>query len=201
MRAAWAPFPPRITDVGVVVDLATHDLNIMEHLVGAPPVRLFAETSRRLHAAHEDMVSATLRFENGTVGVLDINWLTPTKVRELWVHGEGGLFRVDYISQDLFHFENSSVAERADMMQIMGVSEGRMIRYPVAKQEPLRAELISFRDAILHGAPVRVDGREGLRALELAQHLLDAGESHRAVNLGSAASSESQDSPRNRRHP
>lgn len=175
------PFPPRIADVGVVVDLATHDLNIIERVAKAPVERVYAETARRLHAAHEDMVSAVLRLEGGTVGVLDINWLTPTKVRELWVHGEKGLLRVDYMTQDLCFFENSALEGEADMMRILGVSEGRMVRYAVAKREPLVAELSSFVEAVETGGRPRVDGAEGLRALELALAVVESGESHRVV--------------------
>lgn len=175
------PFPPRIADVGVVVDLATHDLNIIEHVAGASIERVYAETARRIHAAHEDMVSAVLRLEGGTVGVLDINWLTPTKVRELWVHGEKGLLRVDYVTQDLYFFENAAPDGEANMMRILGVSEGRMIRYPVAKKEPLVAELSSFVESVRSGERPKVDGAEGLRALELALAIVESGESQRVV--------------------
>ena len=89
------PFPPRIHDVGVIVDLATHDVNIMEHVVGSTIERVFAETARRIHQSHEDLVSCAMRFESGTVGVIDINWLTPTKIRELSVIGERGMFVVE----------------------------------------------------------------------------------------------------------
>jgi len=77
------PFPQRVTDVGVVLDLATHELNIMEHLAGSPIASLYAETEQRVHQHREDLLSGLLRFDNGSVGVLDINWLTPMKIREL----------------------------------------------------------------------------------------------------------------------
>ena len=101
------PFPPRIEDVGVVVDLATHDLNIMEYLTGSQIRSLFAETERRIHAKYEDLVSGVLRFHNGIIGVLDINWLTPTKIRELAIVGERGMFLANYLSQDLYFYENN----------------------------------------------------------------------------------------------
>jgi predicted dehydrogenase len=75
------PFPARIRDVGVALDLGTHDLDVMRFVVGADVTRVYAETKRAIHTSREDLVSALLRFDNDVVGVLEVNWLTPTKVR------------------------------------------------------------------------------------------------------------------------
>jgi predicted dehydrogenase len=171
MARRIGPFPPRIQDVGVVVDLATHDVNVMEHVVGAPIERLYAETSRRIHQTQEDLVSCTMRFANGTVGVIDINWLTPTKIRELSVLGERGMFVVNYLTQDLTLYENSSSGGAAEVLAVMGVVEGRAIRFPIQRVEPLRAEIESFVASVRSGGKPVVDGDEGVRALHLA-HLI-----------------------------
>jgi UDP-N-acetylglucosamine 3-dehydrogenase len=175
------PFPPRIHDVGVVVDLATHDVNIMEHAVGSPIERVFAETDRRIHQTHEDLVSCALRFASGTVGVIDINWLTPTKIRELSVLGERGMFVVNYLTQDLTLYENTSSAGTDDVFAVMGVSEGRMIRFPVQKFEPLKAEIQAFVAAVRDGGKPLVDGDEGVRALYLARLIARSGREKTAL--------------------
>ncbi|MBF6592067.1 MAG: Gfo/Idh/MocA family oxidoreductase, partial [Ktedonobacterales bacterium] len=77
------PFPPRIRDVGVILDLATHDMDVMRYLCGAEVEHLFAETQQRVHQTNEDLVLGLIRFSSGAVGMLDVDWLTPTKVREL----------------------------------------------------------------------------------------------------------------------
>ena len=169
------PFPPRIHDVGVVVDLATHDVNIMEHVVGSPIERVSAETARRIHQTHEDLVSCTTRFASGTVGVIDINWLTPTKIRELSVLGERGMFVVNYLTQDLTLYENVSSAGASDVFAVMGVAEGRMIRFPVQKVEPLKAEIQAFVGAVREDTKPLVDGDEGVRALYLARLIARSG--------------------------
>ncbi len=69
--------------------------------------RVQAETEQRINTEHEDMLSGLLRFTNGVVGVLDVNWLTPTKIRELSVLGERGMFVVDYLARELTFFENA----------------------------------------------------------------------------------------------
>jgi len=174
------PFPARITDVGVVVDLATHDLDIMHYLTNSHVTRLHAEIGQRLHTAHEDLLLAVLRFENDIVGMLDINWLTPTKVRELSVIGERGMFVANYLTQDLFFFENDAVPHGQEWHEaaVMGVTEGRMIRFKVNKKEPLRAELEAFANAVRTGQPAPVSGKDGLLALSVAQALTEAGATH-----------------------
>jgi predicted dehydrogenase len=81
------PYPSRIKDVGVALDLATHDLDIMSYLLNCPATRIFAETQCDRREQYEDLVSGLLRFENGVIGVVDINWVTPTKVRQLRLLG------------------------------------------------------------------------------------------------------------------
>jgi predicted dehydrogenase len=94
------PFPARIRDVGVVIDLAPHDIDLMRFLTGMNPERVYAEIERNVHTKHEDLVLGLLHFPKGITGALEINWLTPTKVREITVLGERGMFRVDDLTQD-----------------------------------------------------------------------------------------------------
>ena len=180
------PFPARIQDVGVVIDLATHDLDMMRYLTGQEVVRVYAETEQEIHSAHEDLLIGTVRLADGTIGVLDINWLTPAKVRELTVTGERGMFLVDHLTQDLYFYENAEAnSERWSAISLLrGVSEGRMIRYPVRKYEPLKAELEGFVQAVAADKPVPVGGKDGLAALRLAQALVQSGREGRAIALG-----------------
>ena len=179
------PFPARIRDVGVVIDLATHDLDVIRYLTGQEVVRVYAETERRIHSAYEDLLIGTVRLADDAIGILDINWLTPTKVRELTVTGERGMFLVDHLTQDLYFYENAEAnGERWSAISLLrGVSEGRMIRYPVNKYEPLRAELESFARSVADGASVPVDGWDGLVALKLARALVRSGLEGRAITF------------------
>jgi UDP-N-acetylglucosamine 3-dehydrogenase len=182
------PFPARIRDVGVVVDLAPHDPDIMRYLTGLEPLRVYAETEQRIHTQHEDLMSGLLRFPDGVTGTLEINWLTPTKVREVLVLGERGLFRVDDLTQDLYFYEN----EQANgtlwpaLQTLKGVSEGSMIRFALQRYEPLKAELQGFLKAVQQDAPVPVSGADGLAALRLALALVESGHSHQVIEVGYA---------------
>jgi predicted dehydrogenase len=167
------PFPARIRDVGVVVDLAPHDLDVMRFLLGSDPVRLYAETERRIHTEHEDLFVGVMKFANGAVGVLDINWLTPTKRRTLSVTGERGMYVADYLDQDLVFYANPADDS---------VAEGEMVRRHVERREPLAIELEEFARAVRDGGPAPVDPREAMIALLLARTMVEAASSGKVVS-------------------
>ena len=179
------PFPARIRDVGVVVDLAPHDVDLMRFLTDADPVRLYAETEQRLHTDHEDLLWGVLRFADGVTGSLEINWLTPTKVRETLVLGERGMFRVDDLTQDLYFYENAQAkdVQWATLQALKGVSEGSMIRYAIPRFEPLKAELQSFLKAIQDGKSTPVSGNDGLAALRISLALVESGQTHKVIEF------------------
>ncbi len=183
------PFPTRIRDVGVVIDLATHDLDVMRFLLNAEPARVYAETEQRIHTEHEDLAWGVFRFPDGAIGVLELDWLTPVKIRETLVLGERGLFRVDDLNQDLYFYENGQAADLPwpALQTLRGVSEGCMIRYPIQRYEPLKAELEAFIGALMNGKPVPVSGGDGLAALRLALALVESGKTHRVVYLDPVA--------------
>jgi len=179
------PFPERIRDVGVVIDLAPHDLDIMRYLIGADPIRVYAETAQRIHTAHEDLLVGLLRFPGNITGGVEINWLSPSKIREILVLGEAGLFKVDDLTQDLYFYENSALQAPTwpGLLNLKGVSEGEMRRYPIQRQEPLKTELDSFITAILNHGPVPVSGEDGLAALKLALALVESGRTHQVITI------------------
>lgn len=171
------PFPNRVRDVGVVIDLATHDLDILRWIVGTEVVRIQAETAQQIHTAHEDLLVGLLRFEDGEIGLLNINWLTPTKIRELSVTGERGMFVADYLRQTLtFHENTAADAHWESFGQLQGVVEGNTTSIRIEGGEPLVAELAAFAAAVRDGTPPIVSGEDGLAALRLARAVVAAGE-------------------------
>jgi UDP-N-acetylglucosamine 3-dehydrogenase len=179
------PFPHRIRDVGVVVDLAPHDLDVMRYITGEEPLRVYAETAQRIHTEHEDLLTALVRFPSGIAGILEINWLTPARVRDVIVLGEQGMFRADCLLQDLYFYENAEANGEmwSTLRNLKGVSEGRMTRFPLKRYEPLKAELAAFAAAVLDDTPVPVNGADGLAALTLALALVASGTEHRLVEV------------------
>ena len=181
------PFPARIADVGVVIDLAVHDLDIMRYVSQQEVVRLYAETEKHIHSKYEDLLTGLVRMSDGAIGTLTINWLTPTKIREFIVTGERGLYRVDLLTQDLYMFENAVThSSEWETMQILrGVREGKMTRFVIPKKEPLRAEQEAFLDAVQNNTAVPIPGEDGLKALELAKAVVESGVEHRTLEFAS----------------
>ena len=166
------PFPHRIRDVGVIYDLAPHDIDIMRYLLDDDVERVFAEARRHINTENEDLFVGMLRFSGGALGLLDINWLTPMKERSLTVLCEKGMFAVDYAAQSLAFYENYAASAREGA--IASVTEGPMTRYPIANREPLRVELEAFRDAVAAGTAPAVSAHDGMVALAVAEALVDA---------------------------
>ena len=171
------PFPSRIQDVGVVIDLAPHDLDLMCYLTGEYPSRIYAETANKIHTRYEDILSALIRFPQGIIGTLDINWLTPTKVREMTVLGERGMFHINSITQDFHFFENdlASGSSWPELENIKGVSIGQVLKFGLIIEEPLKRELRAFARAIINGEPVPINGEDGLNSLRLSHALIESG--------------------------
>jgi predicted dehydrogenase len=179
------PFPKRIQDVGVVVDLATHDIDVMRYLLESEVKRVYAEAERRIHTTHEDLLNAVLKFNNNVIGILDVNWLTPEKIRELSIVGERGMFVVKYLTQELFFYENidAKSSEYAYSDILMGVTEGNVLDIRVQKMEPLRAELESFIGCVRKDKNPVVSAQDGLMALKIAYALIDSSKQERVVSL------------------
>ena len=180
------PFPERIRDVGVVIDLATHDIDISRYLLRCEPRRIMAETAQRIHTDHEDMLSTLMRFEDNTLVQLDVNWLTPTKIREISVTGERGMFHVNYLTQELLLFENND-AEVTSLDPIVGVTEGRMVRFKIEPKEPLRAELENVVGAIEAGRDPLVGPHDAYAALEIAEAIVTAGRTGQVIEMSKAS--------------
>ncbi len=185
------PFPQRVSDVGVIVDLVPHDLDLMRYLLGANVQRMYAETQQKIHTAHEDLFSGLVRFENGVMGVLNTSWLTPTKVREITVTGQRGMFLANLLTQDLYFYENAEAGgpDWSLLSLLRGVGEGQMVRLQLQRREPLRAELDAFiaaaqreqRSATCDAQEAIVCGEDALIVLELAQTLVQSGQEHRVI--------------------
>jgi predicted dehydrogenase len=181
------PFPERVRDVGVALDLAPHDIDVMRLLLESDITRVHAETEQRINTEHEDMLLGMLRFANGVVGVLDVNWLTPTKIRELSVLGERGMFVVDYLARSLTFFENDHHQHEEPAgwaaRHTKGVSEGPVREIAIEKREPLRVELEAFAEAERSRGPAPVSPDDALAAMEAAEALVRAGVSGDDVTL------------------
>lgn len=155
-----SPFPNRSMDIGVVLDVMIHDLEIILHLVGSPVVSVDAVGVPVL-TRREDIANARLRFANGCVANVTASRISDKKMRKIQVfHTEG------YISLD--YQEQSGHVYRRDGMQIIRED------VEVEKDEPLKLELASFVHSATQGAAPVVSGQQGTDALHLAILITEA---------------------------
>lgn len=168
-------FPARIADVGVVKDLATHDIDLTAWVTQQEYVWIQARTAHRAGRDHEDLVSAVGQLSDGTVTNHVVNWLSPFKERVTVITGELGAFVCDTLTADLTFYSNGNyLSSWNEVANFRGVSEGDVIRFAIPKPEPLRTEHEKFRDAVLGISDEIVTMEQGLNTLKVAELILAA---------------------------
>ncbi|GLF93726.1 Gfo/Idh/MocA family protein [Streptomyces yaizuensis] len=178
------PFPHRIADVGVVKDLATHDIDLTGWVTGQSYTSISARTVCKSGRPHEDMVAAVGRLTDGTMVSHLVNWLSPLKERFISVTGEKGCFTADTLTADLTFYANAAQATEWEALRAFrGVSEGDIIRYAIPKREPLQVEHELFRDAVLGLSADICTLRQGLRTVEVAVAVLESAAAGTTVDL------------------
>lgn len=180
-------FPARIADVGVVKDLATHDLDLTAWVAQSEFASVAATSTRRSGREDEDMVSIAGRLANGAITGHLVNWLSPFKERLTVVTGEKGALVGDTLNADLTFFENGENPTNLwdSMASFRGVSEGDVVRYALTRKEPLKTEHEAFRNAIHGDASNIVTMREGLNTARAIEAVLESARDGRVVELSS----------------
>ena len=149
-----SPYPNRSIEIGVVLDLMIHDLEIVLHLVRSP-VKYVDAVGIPVLSKGEDIANARIRFENGCVANLTASRISPEKMRKIRVFQHNAYLSLDYQNQS---------------GEIHRLEGGQIIREEVqiAQDEPLKRELASFVECARAGGKPKVSGYEGAAALELA---------------------------------
>lgn len=180
------PFPSRIADVGVVMDLATHDIDLVSWLSDSRIESLAAQAGHLSGGEHEDLVFITGRLDSGAAVNLVVDRVSPTKIRRTRVLGEGGMLEADTLTGDLLFYENAQVRnDWPASQQFRGVSEGNVVRYALHRDEPLRVELETFLD-LLEGRDADVVTLEqGVEVVRVAEAALESARTGRIVAPGS----------------
>lgn len=180
------PFPARIADVGVVKDLATHDIDLTSWVRQQPFASVAARTAFRSGRKYEDLVSITGQLADGTVTSHLVNWLSPFKERVTIITGEKGAFVADTLTADLtFHANGSVPTTWTDIARFRGVSEGDVVRYAISKREPLQVEHENFRDAVLGKESDIVTLAQGLATVRVAEAAIESSRTGRTIDLPS----------------
>ncbi|HJT80660.1 MAG TPA: Gfo/Idh/MocA family oxidoreductase [Chthoniobacterales bacterium] len=149
-----SPYPERSTDIGVILDLMIHDLEVILHLVRSP-VQTIDAVGVPVLSKSEDIANARIRFENGCVANVTSSRISPERMRKIRVFQEDAYLSLDYQNQS---------------GEIYRHALGRITRdkVEIEREEPLKRELSSFVDCAMTGREPRVSGFQATAALELA---------------------------------
>jgi len=175
-------YPARIRDVGVVYDLAVHDIDVMRYLVGKPVEKVFATFNQFVNEQFEDFAYITLMFQGGVRGVLEVSWLTPNKVRALNMTFADYYVEVDYMEQSAELCTSRFIEPITDDMFDIPRELNRS-KIMLKKQEPLKLELQDFCDAVDGKKKPLVGGMDGVMAMRIAEGALVSAREGRAVDI------------------
>src|SRR4051794_23092089 len=156
------PFPPRMSNVGVVIDLAVHDIDLIRWFTESDIIEVQPQLSSAV-AEREDIALLQFRTASGVLAHINTNWLTPFKARNVTVATRG-----KYVMGDLL------TRQVTECFGFKPDGSYSMRHLPVGHDEPLRAELIAFLDAVRSGATPAVTGDEGVASLEIAIRCLES---------------------------
>ncbi len=167
-----APFTPRGTEVGVVLDLMIHDIGIVLELVKSP-VEKIDSVGVRVLSKTEDIANARLQFANGCVANLSTSRMSLKKVREIRVFQPSGYFSFDFLNQTGHLVRKTGMLEYAAKLQAGAVRPGDLSAVPVEivpleKGEPLALELAHFVDSVARARQPKVGAALAKSALEVA---------------------------------
>jgi UDP-N-acetylglucosamine 3-dehydrogenase len=160
------PYNPRIRDVGVILDIGVHDIDIISYLYGKKINSVYAIAGADIHS-FEDHASIILRMDHNFAGVVETNWLTPHKVRQLTAIGVKGVAYLDYINQTVQLHDN-----------------GWIRKAKVEQSEPLKNELKYFIDCVATGKKPNPSGEDGKHALEVAMAAIRSYQEERLIEVG-----------------
>jgi UDP-N-acetylglucosamine 3-dehydrogenase len=157
--------PHRIGDVGVIKDMAIHDIDLIRHLFGRKTKQVYAVAGNLSHN-FEDYANIVIRFDDSRSAFVEANWLTPRKVRRLTITGTEGIIQVEYITQEL------------------NVEKQELMYMPFFKQqEPLMLELHYFLSSIINDEQPSPSGKDGLETLRICEAALNSAKTRRPINL------------------
>ena len=148
------PFSPRVKDVGVVLDLMIHDIDILLWLIKSP-IKNIEAVGVKVLTQHEDIANARIVFENGAVCNITASRVTEKAMRKIRMFQPNAYISLDYIQQDAVIYTKKL---------------GRIIseQIDIKKEKPLQKEIVSFLDCIKTGKRPLASGEEGRQALSVA---------------------------------
>ncbi len=165
-------FPPQVKDANVIIDIGVHDIDVLSYLLRKKPKNIFARSGRAISRNRDDYADILLKYD-GTNAFIQVNWITPVKIRRLAVTGTKGYAELDYITQELVLYR-SNYRRIDDFSDVIKFGTPDIVKVRVRKSEPLRLELENFIECISKNKKPIVSGEDGLNALDAALKAIEA---------------------------
>ena len=161
-------FPGRIKDIGVMMDLGIHDIDIMYFLAGNVK-SVYAKAGKfNKTIAYEDYANIILNFDNDKCGIIEVNWLTPMKIRKMYLTCSENFVEIDYMEQSVTI--SSSSFKKINEMDLYRVPIQYNVNHvALEKKEPLKLEIHDFVESITKNRRPLATGEDGLMALKIAE--------------------------------
>ncbi|MGQ9478434.1 MAG: Gfo/Idh/MocA family protein [Thermoproteota archaeon] len=160
-------WPERIVDLGVLLDTAIHDIDLTRHIFSEDPSKVYAKMGRTMHRTHEDYVTIFLTFQEDKTALIQANWLTPYKIRNMQVIGSEGVLEADLVTQ-----------------QVTLSSQNDRITPFFEWSEPLKHELKHFLQCIVDGREPTPGAEDAVKALRIAEASIRSSQTGNSVGIG-----------------
>ncbi|MHA2609696.1 MAG: Gfo/Idh/MocA family oxidoreductase [bacterium JZ-2024 1] len=163
--ARVSPYPTRITDVGIMMDFAIHDIDVISYLYGEKATSVYAVMGSSV-GNHGDHASILMRFPNDRAGVIETSWLGPTRLRKILVIASEGFILGDFINQTIFYYE-----------------EGWSREKPIKPVEPLDLEISHFLECVSTSRTPKVTLEDSIYCLQVALLCEQSSSRHRTLSV------------------
>ena len=174
-------YPGRIKDMGVIFDLGVHDIDVMNYIAGKSQL-VYANAGRIKNNLFEDYANIIISFEKGICGVIEVNWLTPMKIRKLFLTCSEKFVEMDYISQSV-KISSSSFHDIDDSNLYDIPMQYNTNEIVLEKKEPLKNEIEDFIDSIKNNRSSLVTGYDGLETVKIAQSAIKSYKQKKVIKI------------------
>ena len=178
----FSNMPERVRDIGVILDLSVHDIDVINYLSGGKVESVFALGGSSTNTENEDHVILLLNFDDGKIGLCETNWLTPMKTRNLTITTTSHYVTIDYLTQEIemSHSRYTNLDESNLYMSPLEVLENK---FSPKTNEPLERELSDFLEAHLNNKSPLVSGEDGVKVIQIVEAAQKSLKQGRVINL------------------
>ena len=165
-------------DCGVIFDFALHDIDTFCFLLDDLPIEVNRVSNSYTRSKFEDVGFVTLKFKGNILANVGVSWLSPVKVRELWLVGEKKSAKLDYLTQELEIFDRGIEERFEERYESFGAfklitRQGDDYKPRIENKEPLKEEILHFIDCVINNKKPIVDGKVGVEIIKILERVIE----------------------------